>query len=170
MKFYAKEKLFSIRDRFRFFDEDDSDLYFVESKILSLGKKLTVLDPSGNTIANINEKFLTFLPKFDILVNDTYVASVKKHLSFLKPRYSLEGPGWSIDGDFLEHNYTISYMDTVIATIMKKWMTWGDSYEIEVTDPKDALFAACVVVCIDCVNEATAAASASAANSMSSSN
>mgnify|MGYP003537764762 FL=1 len=40
-----------------------------------------------------------------------------------------------------------------IVTIEKEWMTWGDSYELTITDPRDEIIALAVVLTIDCVVE-----------------
>jgi uncharacterized protein YxjI len=44
-------------------------------------------------------------------------------------------------------------------TISKEWMTWGDSYELNISDPRDEIVALAVVLTIDCVMAAQAAAS-----------
>ena len=40
MKLYIKQKVFSIKDKFTIKDEEGNDKYFVEGKILSLGKNI----------------------------------------------------------------------------------------------------------------------------------
>ena len=47
-----------------------------------------------------------------------------------------------------------------IVTISKEWMTWGDSYELDIADPDDETVALAVVLTIDCVMAAQAAAAA----------
>ena len=47
-------------------------------------------------------------------------------------------------------------------TINKEWMTWGDSYELNIINPADELVALAVVLTIDCVMEAQSAAASSA--------
>lgn len=39
MKLYIKQKVFTIKDKFTVKDEAGNDKYFVEGKLLSLGKK-----------------------------------------------------------------------------------------------------------------------------------
>ena len=40
-----------------------------------------------------------------------------------------------------------------IVTITKEWMTWGDSYELDIANPADEIIALAVVLTIDCVQE-----------------
>ena len=35
----------------------------------------------------------------------------------------------------------------------KEWMTWGDSYELDIVNPSDEIVALAVVLTIDCVQE-----------------
>ena len=44
-------------------------------------------------------------------------------------------------------------------TISKGWMTWGDSYELDIADPADEIVALAVVITIDCVTESNSGAS-----------
>ena len=46
-------------------------------------------------------------------------------------------------------------------TIRKEWMSWGDSYELDIANPADELIALAVVVAIDCVTESNSGASVS---------
>ena len=82
------------------------------------------------------------------------IARVKKEFSFLFPRYTIEGLGWEIEGSFWEHEYQITRDGEPIVTITKEWMTWGDSYELDIRDPRDEIVALAVVLTIDCVREA----------------
>ena len=40
MKLYIKQKVFSRGDKFRIYDENENDKYYVEGEVLTLGKKL----------------------------------------------------------------------------------------------------------------------------------
>ena len=169
MRLYAKEKVFTLRDKFRFFDENENDVYLVEGKLWSFTKQLTMTDTLSNEVAFIKEQFLTWMPKFHVFVGGVKVAEIRKHFTFFKPKYSIDCKGWEIQGDFLNHDYSIMKDEKQIATIHKKWLTWGDTYEIDITDPADAVLVCSIVLCIDCVDERTAAAASSASSSSTSS-
>ena len=144
-------------------------MFFVEGKFWSWTKKLTMTDPAGNELAFIKEEFWSWLPKYYVYINGELKATIKKHFTFLKARYSIDCKGWDINGDVWDHNYTITQGSQQIAYVHKKWLTWGDSYEIDIADPKDAVLVASIVLCIDCVQErqAAAASSSSAGSSAS---
>ncbi len=154
MKLYIKEKVFSWNEKFFVKDALGEDKYVIEGEFFSLGKKLHVYDMLGREAAFIRQELLTLLPCFTVCSNGEEIARVKRELSFLVPRYSIEGLGWEIEGSFWEHEYQITRDGEPIVTISKEWMTWGDSYELDIRNPADEIIALAVVLTIDCVREA----------------
>jgi uncharacterized protein YxjI len=104
------------------------------------------------------------MPRYYVFCDDRQVAEIKKEFTFFFPQYSIEGLGWEINGSFMAHDYEITKNGHPIVSISKEWMTWGDSYELNITNPQDELVALAVVLTIDCV---LAAQSSSAATSAS---
>lgn len=163
MKLYLKQKVFSWKDKTNVFDESGNTVYHAESEILSLGKKLHLMNESGEEVSFIHQKVLSFLPKYFIGINGEDVAEVTKKMTFMKPKYVVEGPGWTVTGNFFSHDYVIEKNGTEIASVSKQWMTWGDSFEIDVINSSDAVMVLSVVLVIDACMDA-AAASAAASN------
>ena len=54
----------------------------------------------------------------------------------------------------MAHDYEIIKNGQLIVSISKEWMTWGDSYCVDIPDPSLELQALAVVLAIDCANEA----------------
>ncbi len=158
MKLYIKQKVFSWADKFTVKDEAGNDRYYVEGELFSWGKKLHVNDVNGNEAAFIQQKVFSFLPKYFVSVGGEQIAEIVKEFTFLKPRYRIEGLGWDINGSFWAHDYEITCSGSPIVRIRKEWMTWGDSYELDIADPCDEIVALAVVLTIDCVMAAQAAA------------
>ncbi len=156
MKLYIKEKVFTWGDKFTVKDEYGSDKYYVEGEVFTWGKKLHVYDMTGYEVAFIKQEVWSVLPCYYVFCGDEQVAEIKKEFSFLFPRYSIEGLGWEIEGKFMAHEYEIQKNGNTIVSIQKEWMTWGDSYELDIADPKDEIVALAVVLTIDCVTEANA--------------
>ena len=153
MKLYIKEKVFTWNDQFSVMDANGIPKYTVEGKIFSWGKKLHVYDCHGAEVAFIKQELFTFLPRFTVYSEGREIAQVQREFSFLFPKYSIQGLGWEIDGSFWEHDYQITQRGTPIVTITKEWMTWGDSYELDIRNPADEIIALAVVLTIDCVQE-----------------
>ena len=164
MKLYIKEKVFSWGDKFTVKDAYGEDKYIVEGEVFTFGKKLHVYDRSGREVAFIKQEVWSFLPRYYVFCGDRQIAEIKKEFTFLFPRYTIDGLGWEIDGSFMAHDYQITKRGRKIVTISKEWMTWGDSYELDIADPADELVALAVVIAIDCVTETASAAASSASN------
>ena len=159
MKLYMKEKVFSWGDKFTVKDENGRDKYVVEGEVFTWGKKLHVYNVAGEEVAFIKQEVWSFLPRYYVFCGDRQIAEIKREFTFFFPKYSIEGLGWEVNGRFLEHEYEITRGGRPIVTISKEWMTWGDSYELTISNPSDEIVALAVVLTIDCVTEAAANAS-----------
>ena len=154
MKLYMKQKVFSWADTFSVKDQMGEDKYFIKGEIFSWGKKLHVYDRSGREVAFVRQKLWTFLPRYMVSVNGTDVAEIVKEFTFLRPKYTILGPGWEVDGSFWEHDYEVTENGRPIVSIRKEWMTWGDTYELDIADAGNEVMALAVVLAIDCVLDA----------------
>ena len=153
MKLYIKEKVFTWGDKFTVMDEYGQPKYFIEGEVFSWGKKLHVYDRYEREVAFIKQELFTFMPEYAVYTEGREIARVRKEFSFFRPRYSIDGLGWQIEGSFWEHEYRITQGGRPIVNIEKEWMTWGDSYMLEIGNPADEILALAVVVTIDCVVE-----------------
>ena len=150
MQLYIKQKVFSWGDKFTVKDAAGQDRYTVEGEIFSWGKKLHVYDMTGREAAFIKQELWRFLPTYAVFQAGRQVAEIKKELSLFLPKFSIDGLGWEIGGSFWEHEYTITQGDRPIVSISKEWMTWGDSYALNIANPADEIIALAVVLAIDC--------------------
>ncbi len=159
MKLYMKQKVFSLKDRFTIVNEYGEVCYTAEGEFWTFLKRLHIYDHEGNEAACLQQVF-SFMPKYEVIVNNHMIAVVKKKFSFPRSEYEIEGLDWHVDGGWHEHEYEITNDSRVIVSVHKEWMSWGDSYEIDVKDPLDEVNALAVVLAIDAVLAAQAAAAA----------
>lgn len=171
MRLYMKQKVFSWGDKFKIYDEFENICYLVEGEIFTWGKKLHVYDRAGREVAFIHEKVFSFLPKYYISHDGIDVAEVIKEFTFLTQRYRVNGPGWNVSGDFWAHEYEITDGSQVVASVSKRWFTWGDTYEIDIHDCIDPdneaemAMVLCVVLVIDAVLDSSAGSAAASSGS-----
>ncbi|MBQ8642807.1 MAG: LURP-one-related family protein [Clostridia bacterium] len=154
MKLYIQQKIFTWGDKFSVYDGNGEEKYTVEGEILSFGKKLHLYDRQGNELVFIEQQLLTFLPKYLIYRGEHVIAEVVKEFTFFHTEYSVNGPGWLVQGDFWDHEYSVLDGDTVIASVSKEWFTLGDAYEISISAGADEIAALAVVLVIDACIEA----------------
>ncbi len=153
MKLYIKQKVFSWGDKFTVKDAAGTDRYFVEGEVFSFGKKLHVYNSNNQEKAYIKQELLTWMPRYSVYMGSQQMAQVVRKFTFFRPQYSIAGLGWEVSGDFFAHEYQITQAGRMIAAISKEWMTWGDSYELDIADGVNEVMALAVVLSIDAAIE-----------------
>lgn len=149
MRMYFKQRLFSWFDSYDIYDEQGKVIYEVKGQ-LSWGHCLKIFDAYGSEVGTVEERVLTFLPKFNVYLGDRYLGCISKEFSFFMPKYDIDYNGWHIEGDFLEWDYQITDGNGgTVAVITKELFHMTDQYVIDVTDQSNALIALMFVLAID---------------------
>ena len=151
MKLYIKQRVFSWRDRFIIKDEGGNDRYSAEGEFFTWGKKLHIYETSGAEVAFIRQKVLSFLPRFFVEIGGREICEIVKEFTFFRQSYRIAGLPWHLSGDIWAHEYSLDDSNgRQIMQMSKKWFTWGDSYELDITDAQNELPCLCVALAVDC--------------------
>ncbi len=111
---------------------------------------MKIFDAYGREVGTVKERVLTFLPTFEIYVNDNMVGSIHKEFTFFKPAYDIDFNGWHVEGDFFEWDYRITdELSQCVTTVSKQLLNWTDTYIINILNPQDVLAALMLVLAID---------------------
>ncbi len=141
--------MFSWFDSYDIYDESGEVRYTVKGQ-LSWGHCLKIFDAAGNAIGTVKQRIFSFLPKFEIYLDDGYLGCIKREFSFFRPRYNIDFNGWRVEGNFFEWDYLILNAEgDEIATVSKELFNWTDTYSIDVRSPADAVMALMLVLAID---------------------
>lgn len=159
---YMKQKVFSLSGKFTVKDKEQQDIYYVEGSFLQIPKTFTIMDPARSEIALITKKVFSFLPKFFVEVDGREALTIKKEFTFFKPRYTIEAEGIDVQGNWWDMNFDILKHGKVVGTVSKQWLSWGDTYEIQILDEEMEHLIIALVVAIDCVKSDEAAAASAA--------
>jgi uncharacterized protein YxjI len=155
MRYAMKQKLFCWGDDFLIKDDAGQDRFFVDGRAFSLGDKLSFQDMGKQELAFIRQKLLSWGPTYEIHRNGALAAVVKKKLfTFLRCRFTVDVPGpddLDATGSFLDHEYTFRRGECVVATVSKKWLSWTDSYGVEISEGEDDVLILASTVVIDMV-------------------
>ena len=162
MKLYAKTSPLSLREKYRFFNEEGKNVYVVSGKPWSFVYDLTMTDPEGSEVASIREKFFTLRPTFTISEQGKTALILRKTSSFRSQRFQFENKGWDIKGDLWNREYTIIDGENIIASISRKKSAFNGTYEMEIYDPKDAVLGAAITLWADCIGRRQSAVTAGA--------
>ena len=95
MKYYIKQKVFTLKDKFTIKDESGNDVFYVEGEFFSIGKKLHLYSMDGTEQAYIHQKVLSLLRRYFVERSDGARAEIVKEFTFFTPKYSVNGPGCS---------------------------------------------------------------------------
>ena len=149
MKLLFKQRFFSWFDSYDIYDEAGNTVYVVKGE-LAWGHLLRIYDYNGNEVGHIREKVLTWLPKFEMYIGNSYIGCISKELTFFKPKYRIDYNGWRIEGNWLGWDYTIlNFVGQYVASVSKELFNLTDTYVIDVQNPQDALYALMLVLAID---------------------
>ena len=137
MKLYFRQRLFSWFDSYDVYDESGATAFTVQGK-LAWGKLLQIYDRFDQHVGTLRQVLFTWLPRFEIETYGRVIGEITKEFSFFKQEYTVDGPGWSVLGDFFDHEYEISRNGAPVAEVSKKWFTFGDAYEIFINEDSGA--------------------------------
>lgn len=81
------------------------------------------------------------MPRYQVNIYEEVVAEVVKELRLFRPKYTITGPDWKVNGDFWAHEYVITENEIPVVKISKKWLTWGDTYELDIDNSENEVLA-----------------------------
>jgi uncharacterized protein YxjI len=154
MKLYVKQKPLSLTGKFTVINSKEEERYYVESAIVSFGRKLRILDIDKNEVASVKEKFSSVHPHFKVYHGGSVVFEVMKKFTLAKHKYVLEGSAWTVKGDLPTRDYTISSSFGKIVTVQEVIFAGVDCLELDVSNivnEANVIRALAAVLAIDCV-------------------
>ncbi len=135
-------------DKYDIYNESGDTVFRIKGKF-SFGRQYEIYDRADNFVGALVGKVFTFMPTYELYIGEDFVGTVKKKLTFLKPEFILDCNGWTVSGNWLEHNYSIlSPTGETVATLSKSF-TWMDEYILDIANDADALTVLMIVLAID---------------------
>jgi len=158
MRYLMKQKVFSFGDKFAIQNESGEEVYFVNGEVFSLGHRLAFEDAQGNELLYIREKVLALGKTYELFSGERHVATIKKEMfTFFRCTFEIQldgGGDLEAEGNFSDHEYTVTRGGRPAAQISKQWFAWGDTYGVDVAQGEDpVLMLACTVVIDMCCHE-----------------
>lgn len=160
-KLYLKQAVFTLAERFTVTDEKENVHYTGEGSFFRIPKKFTVKNHRGKVTATITKEIFSLLPRFVVEYQGHPAVTIRKELSLFKPRYTISAQEIEVRGDWWDMNFEIYQNRRLVGKIRKRWLTWGDTYEIAIGEPVLEGLIISLVIAIDCVKADENAATAS---------
>lgn len=148
MKLYIKQKVFTLGERFYVKDEFGTDQYYVEGSFFRYPKQFKIYNMKNELVSQIDRQMMKLLPHYNIQTSRKSL-TIKQNLTFLKMSFSILNSDWKLQGDYFGHNYSIISGNKPLMHLSKHWFTWGDSYELNIIDPDDAILCLSIAVVVD---------------------
>lgn len=151
MKLFIKQRVFALTQKFDVCTEDKMPVYSCRAKMFSFGKKIDVYDNQKEKVIFIKQRLFHFMPHFDIYINGELWTTIVKKFTLFSHNFYFKSDDWQVTGDFFAHSYNIINNGAVVMMLSKRWLSWGDTYELNVMDPQHALKCLAITLVIDSV-------------------
>lgn len=160
MRYLIRERLFDIKDDFWVTDDHGDRAFYVNARLISLHHTLVLEDASGNKLATIKHKLLSFTDAIDIEHDGKVVATVHKAIfSPLHHRAHIDlhgsatnhGGGGRLEavGNIIDKDFEVRDGDQVVAEISRKWFRLRDTYGVDVAPGQNDALMIAIAVCLD---------------------
>lgn len=152
--YQMRQKMFAIGDDFWIENDRGERAFKVDGKALRIRSTLVLEDRGGREVARIQERMLRVKDSMEIEdANGRRVGMVKKALiTPIRDRWVVkikDGPDLEVQGNILDHEYTIGEGRDKVAEVSKKWFRIRDSYGIEIEPGQDDAVILMIAVAID---------------------
>jgi len=153
-RYKIRQKLFAIGDDFWIENQHGQKVFKVDGKALRLRETLIFENMNGEKLCQIQERWLPIKETMAIDGPDgEQMAVVKKALiAPLRDKWDVkvkDGPDLDVQGDFLDHEYSIKQGWNKIAEVSKKWFSLTDTYGVEIDSGQNDILILAIAVAID---------------------
>jgi len=144
----------AIGDDYWIENDHGQKVFKVNGKALRVRQTLVFEDAHGNELAKIQERMLRIKDSMEVEgPNGQQLAMVKKALiAPLRERYVVKikgGPDLEVQGNILDHEYSIGEGRDKVAEVSKKWFRLRDTYGVAIDPGQEDIIILAVAVCID---------------------
>jgi uncharacterized protein YxjI len=149
-----REKLVSFGNDFWIENESGQRAFKVDGKMLRVRDTLFFEDVNGNELCKLQQRLVAIRDTLTIEgPNNETLATVKKALiTPLRDRWTVKvgnGPDLEVQGNILNHQYTIGEGRNSVAEISKRWFRLADTYGVQIQPGQNDIVILAVTVAVD---------------------
>ena len=153
-RYRMRQKLVSFGDDFWIEDESGQRAFKVDGKMLRVRDTLFFEDTQGQVMCKIQEKLVRIKDTKTIEgPNGETLAVVKKALiTPLRDRWTVkigDGPDLAVQGNVVNHQYTIGEEGRKVAEVSKKWFRLADTYGVQIEPGQNDVVILAITVAVD---------------------
>ena len=152
--YQMRQKMVSIGDDYWIENDRRERVFKVDGKALRVRQTLIFEDREGREQVKIQERMLRVKDSMEVEdAGGRRVAMVKKALiTPIRERWTVkvaEGPDLEVQGNILDHEYSIGEGRDKVAEVSKKWFRVADTYGVQIEQGQNEALILAVAVCID---------------------
>ena len=150
---------YTFKETFYVFDEIQKEKYMVKGKLISSTHNLSLYDAGGKILlGRVKEKLISFrspfsferAPKdFIIEIGGRKLGKMKSRYAFGKVKFEFTFNKWMVQGNISGLKYKIVSGQDTIMEINGRLGTIGDTYYVDITNPKYEILCILVLLAID---------------------
>jgi uncharacterized protein YxjI len=151
-RYQMRQRMISIGDDYEIQNDRGEGVYHLDGKALRVRKTIRFEDMDRHELYRIQEKMLHIRDSMEIEdANGHRAAMVQKAMiAPFRERWVIkteDGPEMKIQGNIVDHEYTIERDGDKVAEVSKRWFRVADTYGVEVLPGEnDALILAATAV------------------------
>ncbi|MGB3161610.1 MAG: hypothetical protein WBA84_10225 [Carnobacterium sp.] len=146
---YMKQDYVSQRNSIIVTDETGKDCYLIVGKWGRIGDGFSLYSMNGALIAEVKQTFLSLFPKFDLIVANKKVATIRKIRGIRGPYFKVSHLNWVVKGDFNNNHYWIKNGKESIMEMEKAYLSFGDYYSLAINQQQNVPVCLCIAVIVD---------------------
>ncbi len=152
--YQLRQQMLTIGDDFWIENDRGEKVYKIDGKALRVRNTLLMEDRSGREVAKIQERMLRVKDSMEIEdASGKRVGMVKKALiTPIRERWVVkikDGPDLDVQGNILDHEYSIGEGRAKVAEVSKKWFRIRETYGVEVEAGQDDAVILMIAIAID---------------------
>jgi uncharacterized protein YxjI len=149
-----RQRMISIGDDYVIENDRGERVYRLDGKALRIRKTIVFEDMAGRELCKIQERMLHLRDSMEIEGPDgNRIATVHKAaVAPLRERWAVnveDGPDLRVQGNVVDHEYTIERDGARVAEVSKRWFRVRDTYGVEVAPGENDVLILATTAVID---------------------
>ena len=153
-RYKMRQRMFSIGDDYEIENDRGERVFKLDGKALRIRKTILFEDMDGHELCKIQERMMHVRDSMEIEGPDgNRLALVQKAMiTPLRERWVVkrdDGPDLRVQGNIVDHEYTIEQDGAKVAEVSKRWFRVRDTYGVEVAPGENDVLILAVTAVLD---------------------
>ena len=153
MTIFVRKNIYHLLDRYDILDDSGQLIYTADGLLTRLNGRLILRDKLGIEVLRLRKSANPLFSKYRITTfedPDEPLAEIRQCFTF-RPRFHIviSGEPYELRGNLRASNFELTYGGTLCARVLKRVMSWGDTYVVTLSDPDNAPIYGAIAAALD---------------------